>query len=177
MTSKRKGFKPLLPSLEADVTDAEIFKAVWERNAEEHRILNEIADSLKIPEGPFREILTLWELARHHVPEFKERGKEGAREKWNDHNTALFANWVVIVMNLLDVKKNRACEALAMACPWLFSAKGKPDGSALAKQCTSHRMSVARKALSDAERTGTVEAFIAENRKAWNEFKAKEERN
>ena len=159
MSSNGKGFKPLVLGLL--MSEEEKDRLCQERAAEEMRRLWVLADSMEIPESPHREYLTLWALARKYVPELKTSRPEGAQKKWDVAAKLVLARLVARRMRQKGLNKAQACAALAEDEPWLSNVEGKPDGDALARQCTSQMLKTALSSRDEAEQEGKIADFDA----------------
>jgi hypothetical protein len=159
MSSKGKGFKPLVLGLL--MSDEEKKRRILERGSEERRVLFALADSMEIPESPHREYLALWALARKYVPELKSSRTEGPKKKWDGVAKLVLAELVARRMRQKGLNKAQACASLAEDDPWLSNVRGKPDGEALARQCTSVMLKVALSTRADAELVGKIKDFDA----------------
>jgi hypothetical protein len=171
MSSKSKGFKPLKIGLL--MSDEKAQHLIDERAAEEFRRMNVLAESMGIPDSPTRWYQLALGLARIHVPELKTSRDEGAPAKWNPVSRILLANMVAREMARDGLTKAAACQRLATQDPWLSTMRGKPDGDALARQCTAKMLSAARNERIGAEQSGfNLDGWIDNGRKLMIEIEA-----
>ena len=159
MSSKGKGFKPLVLGLLT--SDEEKKRRILERGSEERRVLFALADSMEIPESPHREYLALWALARKYVPELKSSRTEGPKKKWDEEAKLVLAHLIARRMRQKGLNKAQACAELSEDDHWLSNIRGKPDGEAIARQCTSQSLKAALSNRVEAEQEGKIEHFDA----------------
>jgi hypothetical protein len=114
-----------------------------------------------IPKGPQRSTLLALQLARKHEPGFKPKRQDGRPAKWDAIAKLVLANLVAIAMHPFGWTKAHACEYLARYCPWLSGMEGRPDGDALARQCSAHMLKIARNDLAAALGAGMFEEHVA----------------
>lgn len=159
MSSKGKGFKPLVLGLLMSEEEKE--RRALERSAEEMRRLLARADAMGIPEGPYRVYATLWALAREYVPELKTSRPEGPQKKWEEEAKLMLACLIARRMRQKGLNKAQACAELAEDDHWLSNVRGKPDGEAIARQCTSQNLKAALSNRDEAEQAGKIEDLDA----------------
>lgn len=156
MSGKGRGIKPLeLGLLQSETERRAVIDAAA---ADAFRRLVARADALGIP--PW---LLVWESLMKYDPTFKQLRNDGRPKKWNGLALITLADLVALAMHV-GLTKVRACEYLAGKDPWLSAMEGRPDGKALEKQCTKHRLAAARKTVAEAVAADMLDDLVAQVR-------------
>jgi hypothetical protein len=158
MSSNGKGFKPI--KVEPRMSDERIDELIWEKIAEKDRRLNALADSRGIPNDHTRWYRMAMDLAERHEPELMTSRPEGARVKWHLVAQVVLINLVAWLMNKEGLTKAKACDRLAADDPWLSKFKGKSNGDALARQCSSNWLKMTRNHQATVEKEGELECYM-----------------
>ena len=187
--SHKRCFKPL--ALGLLMSEEETNRRILGRFLEKVQRLHQLSDSMEIPMDDSRwrrlalELARLYapkstqlallgvlkddscwfwqalELAQLYVPELKTSRQDGAPTKWHIGAKFVLIHLVARRIRTHGLNKAQACAALAADDPWLSNVEGKPDGDALARQCTSQRLKAALKDRDEFEQAGKLEDFDA----------------